>query len=290
MRFSFAMSRSTDQTDSAPHPKAAPNVAPTAAPAPRARTKLSFSSDFRRFFLRGLSALLPTLITLWLLVKIWDFLWESVGRHLIWVGNAMLEGSKVTLPRGEDIEAAIRQIPAPMWVIQLLGVALAIVLVYLVGLILGNLIGRTLWRLIESVVMRVPILRAVYPAVKQVTDYLLSSKETQFVGSRVVAVRPHAHEIWSLALVTGPGLAELDTASGDETVTVFVPSSPTAFSGYVMVVPRKEIIELPLKVEEAMRLLISGGVIQPGRYQPGAAQTPNQLLSTPPSPLADIPS
>jgi uncharacterized membrane protein len=230
--------------------------------------KVTFAEDFRRFFVRGLAALLPTLITLWLLVKIWDFLWESVGRHLIWLGNAILEGGKITLPRGEEIEAAIRRIEAPAWAVELLGVMLAVLLIYIVGLFVGNLIGRTMWRLAETAVMRVPVLRAVYPAVKQVTDYLLADKSTQFKGSRVVAVRPHANDIWSIALVTGPGISQLDTASGDETITVFVPSSPTAFSGYVMVVPRKEVVELPLKVEEAMRLLISGGVIQPGKLHP----------------------
>jgi uncharacterized membrane protein len=260
-------------SDREPHPD---------APGP----KVTFGEDFRRFFVRGLAALLPTLITLWLLVKVWNFLWESVGRHLIWLGNAILEGGKITLPRGEEIEAAIRQINAPVWVIELLGVTLAILLIYIVGLFVGNLIGRTMWRLAETAVMRVPILRAVYPAVKQVTDYLLADRSTQFKGSRVVAVRPHANDIWSIALVTGPGITQLDTASGDETITVFVPSSPTAFSGYVMVVPRKEVIELPLKVEEAMRLLISGGVIQPGKLQPNVSPPPQpETTALVPSPL-----
>ncbi len=253
--------------------------------------RTTFAADFRRFFMRGLAALLPTLITFWLLVKIWDFLWESVGRHLIWLGNAVLEGGKITLPRGEEIEAAIRQISAPAWVIELLGVALAVLLIYIVGLFVGNLIGRTMWRLAEAAMMRIPILRAVYPAVKQVTDYLLADRGEQFAGSRVVAVRPHANEIWSIALVTGPGLTELDTASGDETVTVFVPSSPTAFSGYVMVVPRKEVVELPLKVEEAMRLLISGGVIQPTRALPSTTQHAGDLPNpAPPHPSTGMAS
>ncbi len=83
--------------------------------------------------------------------------------------------------------------------------------------------------------------------------------------------------IWSIGLVTGSGLKPLSDSVGQEMVTVFVPSSPTAFSGYVLVVPRESVVELPLTVEEAMRLLVSGGVISPGSvvFEPGGKPTPN---------------
>ena len=72
-----------------------------------------------------------------------------------------------------------------------------------------------------------------------------------------------AQDVWTIGLVTGPGLKSLNEAAGDEMVTVFVPSTPTAFSGYVVVVPRHAVVELPLTVEEAMRLLVTGGVLGP---------------------------
>jgi uncharacterized membrane protein len=78
-----------------------------------------------------------------------------------------------------------------------------------------------------------------------------------------VAVRPHSDEIWSIGLVTGAGIKSLTEAVGTDMVTVFIPSSPTSFSGYVLVVPRDRVIELPLSVEEAMRLLVTGGVSGP---------------------------
>jgi len=120
-----------------------------------------------------------------------------------------------------------------------------------------------MWRIAEIAVMKIPIIRAIYPAVKQVTDFVIADKSSQFQGSRVVAVQPHEKGIWSIGLVTGGGLPSLSSATGEEMVTVFVPSSPTAFSGYVLVVPRQSAIELPLTVEEAMRLLVSGGVLVP---------------------------
>ena len=158
---------------------------------------------------------------------------------------------------------------------QMIGVGLAIILVYIVGLLVGNFIGRTGWRLAELGVMRIPFIRAIYPAAKQITDFVLSDRKTQVLSSRVVAVHARDPNVWSIGLVTGSGLRPLSEQLGDEMITVFVPSTPTAFSGYVVVVARESVVELPMTVEEAMRLLVSGGVIAPGaRGLPGGSGTP----------------
>jgi uncharacterized membrane protein len=234
------------------------------ASTPTPRERLSFFGDFRRFFVRGLAALLPTMITLSLLVWVWDFLWDKVGQHLVqgirwvWLMRSIRGGVPFTPP------AMIgRQLNDNDFSTRALGVMLSILLIYVVGVFVGNLLGRTAWRLAEIAVMRIPLVRAIYPAVKQVTDFLLSERTAQFQGSKVVAVEPHEKGIWSIGLVTGQGLRPLYDATGQDMITVFVTSSPTAFSGYVLVVPRESVVELPLKVEEAMRLLVSGGVISP---------------------------
>ncbi len=260
------------------------------------RQRVGFSEDFRRFFLRGLAALLPTLITLSLLVWVWNFLWESLGRRLIFC----IKWTWVTLAD----EGFVRPEPAgyigrywsdDLLRTKLVGVLLAILLVYVVGVFVGNLIGRQMWRIAEIAVMKIPIVRAIYPAVKQVTDFVIADKSGQFQGNRVVAVQPHEKGIWSIGLVTGGGLPPLSAAVGQEMVTVFVPSSPTAFSGYVLVVPRASVIELPLTVEEAMRLLVSGGVLVPGgeakpsrgaAREEQAASLPSQQVAAPAEGLA----
>lgn len=224
------------------------------------RRKTGFYEDFRRFFVRGLATLLPTLITILLLVKAWEILWDYLGQHII--GAVKLIHSYFK-PEWEVPVIKWRWDQVPQWQQETLGVLLAIVLVYIVGLFVGHLLGRTAWRLVEVGLMRVPLIRAIYPAVKQVTDFVLADRTTQLMASRVVAVQPHADGIWSLGLITGPGLRSLSEAVGSEMVTVFVPSSPTAFSGYVLVVPRDRVVELPLTVEEMMRLLVTGGVSGP---------------------------
>ncbi len=233
---------------------------------PRDYSGDNFSQDFRRFFVRGLAALMPTLVTLWLLLKVWEFLWGSLGFYII-IGLRRLAATTASLghapawmTNGPELALSSGEVP---WYVQVTGVALAVVVVYLVGLLAGNFLGRTAWRLAERAVLRVPLIRAIYPAVKQVTDFLLAEKGSQFASARVVAVEPHAKGIWSIGLVTGSGLRPLNESLGAEMITVFVPSSPTAFSGYVLVVPRDSVIELPLTVEQAMRVLVSGGVIDP---------------------------
>ena len=213
----------------------------------------NFSQDFRRFFVRGLAALMPTLM------KVWEFLWGSIGIYIIMglkrLASATRHFSSAPSWVGRPELAVDR--PDMPWYVQVAGVVMAVILVYLVGLFAGHFIGRAAWRLAERAVMRVPLLRAIYPAVKQVTDFVLADKSTQYAGARVVAVEPHAKGIWSIGLVTGPGMRPLVDAVGTEMITVFVPSSPTAFSGYVLVVPRDSAVELPLTVDQAMRMLVS---------------------------------
>src|SRR3954462_7926965 len=235
--------------------------------------KVSFSDDFRRFFLRGLAAVLPTLITLLLLIKLWEILWEYLGQHIIWL--IKLAGARIHGAGGIGYVKWSWDQNVPQWAQELLGVMLAIILVYFVGLIVGNFLGRTAWRLLETAVMRVPLIRAIYPAVKQVTDFVLADRRSQLQASRVVAVRPHSDEIWSIGLVTGAGIKSLTDAVGTEMVTVFIPSSPTSFSGYVLVVPRERVVELPMSVEEAMRLLVTGGVSGP---LPKVGEEPSRQL------------
>ena len=216
--------------------------------------------------MRGIATILPTLITIWLLLWLWNFLWDSIGKNVIeficWAWFAI--GNRY--PAWFQTWHAIRfyYLSEDDFTTRLLGVLLSIILVYFLGVFVGNLLGRTAWRVAERALLRIPLVRAIYPAVKQVTDFVLADRQEHFHANHVVAVQPHSSGIWSIGLVTGGGLSPISEHMGEEMVTVFVPSSPTAFSGYVLVVPRSGLVELPMTVEEAMRLLVSGGVIEPG--------------------------
>jgi len=241
------------------------NSAESAESVPRRRA--SFAEDFRRFFIYGLAAVLPTLITLWLLLWVWDFLWASLGSNLIWVVKwTWLELVQTGMLKFQPPAYIGRYWDPELYPIRthMVGVGLAILLVYFVGVLAGNLIGRTAWGLVERGAMRIPLVRAIYPAVKQVTDFVWQERSQQHLrGSRVVAVQPHAQGIWSIGMVTGRSHWPLQERGTQEMVSVFIPSTPTAFTGYVLVVPRSQVVELPMSVEEALRMLVSGGVITP---------------------------
>ena len=96
---------------------------------------------------------MPTLITLWVLIKVWDFLWESLGQHIIWfiswVWLALVRWDVVP-ERQPGYIKYVFHLQDPGWLVKLSGVVLAVVLVYIVGLFVGNLLGRTLWKLGEN--------------------------------------------------------------------------------------------------------------------------------------------
>ena len=236
-------------------------------PWPPTRRSPGLTQDFKRFFIRGLATLLPTLITLWFLVWAWNFLWENIGQYVINLISFLWyeAGDKGWLgiqPQSRHYIYAWALDPSKFST-RLLGVGLSIVLVFVIGVFVGNLIGLAFWRVAEGALLRIPLVRAIYPAVKQVTDFVLADRAHQFHGSRVVAVQPHEHDIWSIGLVTSTRHWTLGRDGPEEMMTVFVPSTPTSFSGYVLVVPRNRVVELPMTVEEAMRLLVTGGLIMP---------------------------
>jgi uncharacterized membrane protein len=123
--------------------------------------------------------------------------------------------------------------------------------------------------------MRTPFLRQIYPYVKQITDFILTQEEKKKMFSKVVAVEYPRKGMWSMAMVTGSGLKKIADHTEKECVTVLIPSSPTPFTGYVVTVPKEEIIELDMTIEEALRFAVSGGVIAPGSNRFAAIEKAN---------------
>src|SRR2546421_10226303 len=142
-------------------------------PSKSPRQRVSFGQDFRRFFVSGTAALLPTLITLWLLVWAWNFLWESLGRHIIfgikWMWLTMAERGLVPMVPAAYIG---RYWSEELLLTRIIGVGLAVLLVYRIGVIVGNFIGRAFYRLAERPGMGLPFVRAGHPAGEQGTGFL----------------------------------------------------------------------------------------------------------------------
>ena len=278
--------------------------------------KQGLIDDFRRFFLRGLGVLVPTLLTFAIVVWAFRLINENVGAHIthgllklcssvsekpapglvdpdrdalrygtlinewdvrgrrLTIEHKAIENYKAlqkkSLSQSEaDIlrdakEAnndALWQITFAKYRLHLLGFLLAIILVYFVGFFLASFIGRASWRAAEGLLARIPLIRVIYPSVKQMTDFLLSERSVEYSG--VVAVQYPRKGIWSLGLSTGPPIKNVQKRVSNDLMTIFIPSSPTPVTGYVIQVPREDVIELNMTIDEGLRFTISGGVIKP---------------------------
>ncbi|MAC20094.1 MAG: hypothetical protein CMJ23_10550 [Phycisphaerae bacterium] len=255
----------------------------------------TFGGDFKRFFGRGLGVLLPSVLTLWILVKAYQFVDLTIAQPInAGVRAGIVEVAENWKPMGDffgpDSEEVILEIDLrksergastepeivekdllrasvnrwwTTWALYLdwIGILVAVLAVYFAGRLLGGFLGRRVQRGVEHIITSVPIFKQVYPYVKQVVDFLFSDdKPIQF--NRVVVVEYPRKGIWSVGLVTGSTMKSIEDSSG-EAVTIFIPSSPTPFTGYTITVPRSEIRELPISIDEALRFTISGGVLVP---------------------------
>lgn len=150
-----------------------------------------------------------------------------------------------------------------LYPLDLIGLLVAIVLFYFAGVLMSNIVGRRLKNKGEALVDRVPLIRRVYPAVKQVTDFFFGDSDQPVKFNRVVAVEYPRKGLWSVGLVTGETMRDIQERVGAECLTVFIPSSPTPFTGYVITVPATETIDLKLTIEDALKFAVSGGVLVP---------------------------
>ena len=264
----------------------------------------SFGADFKRFFIRGLAVLLPSVLTLWILVKAYQFVDSAIAQPInTGIRAGILEASMrwsslgaFFMPEAADqtqnaFQRAELSEAIDFWwnswnpYLDWIGILVAILAVYVAGRLLGDFLGRRIHRRIERVITAVPLFKQIYPYVKQVVDFLFSDdKPIKF--NRVVVVQYPRKGIWSIGLVTGETMKSIKPESGDA-ITIFIPSSPTPFTGYTITVPRNEARELPISIDEALRFTISGGVLVPSRESltaPTAGMDPAIRTMNPASP------
>ncbi len=230
---------------------------------------MPINKRLKRYFLRGLAVLLPTIVTIWIFVWGYSFIQERIGVHI----NRWLVRLTMFI-QGLDWENTLaREEWNDFWIDgwgSMAGFIIALIIVLVVGALLASVVGKALWRMIEKFIMSAPFLRRVYPYVKQITDFVLTQEEHERMFSRVVAVEYPRKGIWSIGLVTGSGLKKIVDNVKKEFLTILIPNSPTPITGYVIMVPKEQTIALDMTIEEAFRFAISAGVIAPTGEQAAA--------------------
>ena len=139
------------------------------------------------------------------------------------------------------------------------GLVLTVILITLIGFMTTNLIGKRLIDMGEKFISSIPLVKNVYAAVKQISDAMLSAKGKNF--SRVVLIEYPRKGIYTLAFVTGISGGEVQVKTQSNVINLFVPTTPNPTSGFYLMVPETDMINLDMSVEDAFKLLISGGMV-----------------------------
>lgn len=158
------------------------------------------------------------------------------------------------------------------WYLEAAGLVLAIILIYLAGMLLGNLIGRKIYGRLERGLSKVPGFKQIYPHVKQVVDLIIGEKKMAF--NRAVLVQWPSKGSWTVGLLTGESMDVIRRAAGGECVSVFVPSTPTPFTGFTITYRAEDVIELPISIDQAIRYIITAGVLNKDAEAPGQGVRP----------------
>ncbi len=196
-------------------------------------------SMLKTYFLTGLLVLTPIMITLWVL-------------------SLVLGAMDQTLTLLPDAWQ-----PKHLFGFNLpgLGTILSLAFVFLVGLFAQNFIGKTFVQWWEAILRRIPLVGPLYMSVKQVSDTLLSKDGTAF--RKALLIEYPRHGVYSIAFLTGVPAAEVTEHLPDDYVNVYVPTTPNPTSGFFLLLPRAEVIELAMTPEAALKYIVSMGVVTP---------------------------
>lgn len=227
-------------------------------PTPPVRHHVGWKARLRRKLVAGIVILIPVAVTVFVLAQIFKFM-DGIFAPVVSrvLGRILGEAEKVHIPG--------------------LGMVLTLLLILLLGWLSTNVAGRRLLRSLERVLLRLPVARSIYGATKGILDTV--SKDQAEAFKRVVLIEYPRKDLFALAFVTGGARWGRIDERLDDLLLVFLPTSPNPTSGFLLLVPASEAIDLPMSVEEGFRMVISGGILLPAfppapRPQPVAPREP----------------
>lgn len=203
-------------------------------------------SRLRQYFITGLLVWLPMGVTVWVLLWLLGIL-DSIFLGVLAAAEAMVPGMAVVAEK-------LRHIPG-------LGVILVALVILGTGLFVANMFGQWWLRQWDKIMTRIPVVRSIYSSVKQVSDTLFSGSGQAF--SKAVLLQYPRHGAWTIAFLTGRPGGEVARHLDGDYISVYVPTTPNPTSGFFLMVPRADVVELKMSVDEALKYVISMGVVAP---------------------------
>jgi uncharacterized membrane protein len=142
-----------------------------------------------------------------------------------------------------------------------LGIVLAVTVLLVTGVLAANFLGRKLVNVWESTLQRIPLVRSVYSAAKSFAEVVLTNNTDSF--KQVMLIEYPRKGLYSICFQTSTSLGEVQARTGEEVICVFVPTTPNPTSGLILMVPKEDVIELDMEIEEALKMVVSLGVVIP---------------------------
>jgi uncharacterized membrane protein len=207
--------------------------------------------QIKKYFITGLLIWVPLVITVWVL---------SI------VVNTMDQSIRLIPTQFRPLAQLGFDIPG-------LGTILTLAIILITGLVTANILGQQVVKFWEGVLSRIPVVKSIYYSVKQVSDTLFSGSGDAF--RQVLLVRYPHPEAWSIAFQTGIPATDVSGKLPDEYVAVFIPTAPSPVNGFFFFVKKSETIVLDMSVDEALKYIVSMGVVAPGQFPSDGGSSSN---------------
>jgi uncharacterized membrane protein len=221
---------------------------------PARLSKLRFAT-LRNAFLSGSVILAPFFVTGWVLFSLLELIGGGVRDHLFFF-----------LPEGLRTHSSL----AVVW--NILATLIVVLSVTLFGYVSRNILGRYFGRLAERLIQNIPVVKGIYNTVKQIIATFGTQNRTLF--GKVVLLQFPRTGLYSIGFLTNKSQGEIQARAGLELWMVFVPTSPNPTSGYLLLLPKADLIELDMSVSDGMKLVVSGGAVMPDWPAPTAVPPP----------------
>lgn len=203
------------------------------------QNKRTLAMRLKRYLLAGLATVVPLFITFYFILLIFQLTNRFSGRY---INDLLMENYGFYVPG--------------------LGLIFLVLITIAIGAFVSNFLGHSVFSFFDRIFHRMPLVGNIYPSAKKLSDFLFNEEEKKKFR-KVVLVEYPAPGSYSIGFVTNEGLKEFNEKTSSELVTVLVPLSPMPYSGLLLVLPKDKLIELDMTINDAIKLVLSGGVVVP---------------------------